>query len=140
MRVVQMELYAPASYVAASPEVRLQVVNGCGPGGWKVDIVPDCIWGLDISAVCDIHDWMYSVGITLADKEEADRVFLNNTLRLIDSTPGWWNQLLIVKQLRRNRARVYFEAVHYCGGPAFWDGKNPQSHLIPATLALAAGA
>lgn len=135
MKVIEMQLYAPASYVAAPPETRLQVVNGCGPGGWKAALVPDRMWGLDVSAACDIHDWMYTVGQTLADKEEADRVFLNNLHRLIESAPGWHNQLWLMKRLRRNRARVYYEAVHLCGGPAFWDGKNDQSNLIPAAVA-----
>jgi len=132
------QLYAPSSYVAASPQVRAQVVNGCGPGGWKVDLVPDRMYGLDVSAACDIHDWMYTVGLTLADKEEADRVFLNNLLRLIDSAPGWIGQLWLVKKLRRTRARVYYEAVHHFGGPAFWSGKNPEDNMVPVLLAGAA--
>jgi len=137
MNVIQMQLYAPASYIAAPPETRLQVVNGCGPGGWKVDLVPDRMWGLDVSPACDIHDWMYVVGLTLADKEEADRVFLNNLLRLIDSAPGWHNQLWLLKRLRRNRARFYYEAVQHFGGPAFWSGKNQQTNLVPASSAAA---
>lgn len=126
-------LYAPASYVAASPEVRAAVVNGCGPGGWKADLVPDTIWGLNIAAACDIHDWMYTLGTTLAHKDEADRVFLNNMLRLIDAAGGW----RLLRALRRARARVYFEAVQHFGGPAFWKGKNPAEEIILATEALA---
>lgn len=131
--MTQALLYAPESYVAASPEVRAHVVNGCGPGGWKVDLVPDTIWGLDIAAVCDIHDWMYAAGTTLADKEEADRVFLNNILRLIDLGSSCW----LLRRLRRRRARIYYEAVQHFGGPAFWAGKNPAQTLIPASEAFA---
>lgn len=126
-------LYAPASYISASPEVRSTVVNGCGPGGWKVDLIPDSIWGLNIAAVCDIHDWMYATGQTLADKDEADRVFLNNSLRLIDAASSCW----ILRQLRRRRAKTYYEAVQHFGGPAFWAGKNPGECLIPASEAAA---
>lgn len=122
-------LYAPESYVAAPPQVRATVVNGCGPGGWKVDIIPDTIWGLDIRPACDIHDWMYTAGETIADKDEADRVFLNNCLRLIDAAGGLW----LVRALRRRRARVYYEAVRHFGGPAFWANKNHRGELIPVT-------
>ena len=120
MQIIQMELYAPASYHAASPEVRLQVTNGCGTAGWKGRLVPDSIWFLCITPACNIHDWMYTVGLTLADKDEADRVFLNNVCRLIDEAGG--PGFLI--DLRRDAAKGYFEAVHVFGGPAFWAGKN----------------
>ena len=125
------QLFAPETYVNASPEVRARVVNGCGPSGWKVDLVPDHIWGLNIAAACNIHDWMYVMGKTTADKEEADRVFLNNMLRLIEAAGSIW----LLRKLRRMRARAYYEAVHIFGGPAFWKGKNPETQLIPATVA-----
>jgi hypothetical protein len=119
-------LYAPETYVRSSDKVRSLVVNGCGPGGWKVDIIPDTIYGLDISPACNVHDWMYTGGETLADKEEADRVFLNNMLRIIDAAGGWW----VLRQLRRRRARVYYEAVQHFGGPAFWSGKNKKDNCL----------
>lgn len=124
-------LYAPASYVDAPPETRAQVINGCGPGGWKVDLVPDTIWGLDVSPACDIHDWMYATGETIEDKDEADRVFLNNVLRLIDAAGGCG----LMKRLRRRRARIYYKAVQHFGGPAFWAGKNADTHLITLEIA-----
>lgn len=61
---------------------------------------------------------MYHVGQTVADKEEADRVFLNNLLRLIEAGSGW------LKMLRRRRALDYYQAVVAFGGPAYWAGKN----------------
>lgn len=119
-------LYAPEGYVAASPEVRSQLTNGCGAGGWKLDLVPDSLLGLDILPACNIHDWMYSAGETLADKQEADRVFLNNMLRLIETDSSCW----ILKHIRRKLARGYFEAVEHFGGPAFWEGKNPAGNMV----------
>jgi len=127
------QLYAPPSYVTATPEVRAAAVNGCGTGGWKGSLVPDTLWGLSVTAACNIHDWMYTAGGTLADKDEADRVFLNNMLRLVEAAGGW----AILKQLRRNRAREYYEAVHIFGGPAFWAGKNPDTHTISNLEAIA---
>lgn len=114
-------LYAPESYWSATPEIKAIVLNGCGPGGWKVDLVPDTIWLLDVSPACDIHDWMYACGATIADKDEADRTMLNNCLRLIQAAGGWWP----LPMLRRQRAKIYYLAVKYFGGPAYWSGKNP---------------
>lgn len=119
-------LYAPELYLTLPAAERKKLVNGCGPGGWKIDLVPDTIWGLDISEACNIHDFMYLIGTDLAAKEEADRVFLNNTLRLIDSR----DSMRWLKKLRRQRAREYYEAVHLFGGPAYWHGKNPTINML----------
>lgn len=112
------KLYAPEAYWQLSPAAKAVICNGCGSAQAKFDFVPDSIWGLSIKPVCDIHDFMYLFGQTLADKEEADRVFLNNLLRLIEAGSGW------LKMLRRRRALKYYEAVVAFGGPAYWDGKN----------------
>ncbi|MBE0598331.1 MAG: hypothetical protein IH614_13770 [Desulfuromonadales bacterium] len=128
-------LYAPAAYVAAPAEVRSLVVNGCGPRGWLRDLVPDTLYGLDVAAACNIHDWMYVAGATIEEKREADRVFLNNLLRLVNAAGGFW----LLRQLRRRRARTYYEAVEHFGGPFFWDGKNPADHLITAAAAAIHG-
>lgn len=125
------KLYAPDDYIKASKKVRARAVNGCGTAGWKGAIIPETFYGLKITAACNIHDWMYLKGQTAADKEEADRVFLNNLLRIIDAETRWgW-----LKWLRRRRALKYYHAVRIAGGPAFWDGKNEYNNLIPANLA-----
>lgn len=124
-------LYAPAAYVNAATVVRRLVVNGCGTGGWKGALVPETIYGLDVTAACNIHDWMYVAGETIADKEEADRTFLNNLLRMVDASGGPW----LLRRLRRRRARIYYEAVKIFGGPAFWHNKNPQGTMITAAMA-----
>lgn len=113
------KLFAPKSYWQASPELRKSIRNGCGVAGWKGKLVPNSMWGLDISKACDIHDWMYHWGKTEADRAEADRVFLNNLVRIINHQGG------ALAGLRRYRATTYYNAVHRFGGAAFWDGKNP---------------
>jgi hypothetical protein len=119
-------LYAPNSYTHASEAIRAAVVNGCGPGGWKFDLVPDTIYGLNITLACNIHDWMYHEGETIADKDTADRVMLNNLLRMIDvaRAPFW------LRKLRCWRARTYYNAVHLYGGSAFWADKNNGNETI----------
>lgn len=114
-------LFNPEGYIDCPPIERNKICNGCGAANSKFDFVPDSIYGLKISEACNRHDWMYHFGKTIEDKEQADRVFLNNLLRLIEAQTGTLNRLL--KPLRRRRALKYYEAVVAFGGPAFWSGK-----------------
>lgn len=114
-------LHAPASFMNSPMHVLAEVCNGCGAANAKFDFVPDRIYGTDISAACQIHDFMYDVGTTIEDKEEADRVFLNNILRLIERDKHKWYK---PTWLQRRRAQKYYWAVSQYGGPAFWAGKN----------------
>ena len=124
-------LYAPPGYIEATTEVRRLAVNGCGPGGWKIDVIPDTLWGLDITEACNIHDWMYTAGSTIDDKDEADRVFLNNMIRIVNAGTHCWPLL----PLRRRAARIYYEFVSHFGGPAFWSGKNSVDTMHTVRLA-----
>ncbi len=120
MKLFAPQLYGfqPNSYHEATPEMIADAAGGCGPGGSGDKYVPDTIWGLRVTPSCSIHDWMYHYGLTNEDKEVADRVFLNNMLRQIEAAEGW------IKPLRRLRARTYYNAVKYFGGPAFWSNVN----------------
>lgn len=112
-------LVAPDTYWNATPSQRERLCNGCGTSGIPV---PDTIYGLSITVACDIHDIGYQIGDTLADKEQADREFLNNMLRIIQSAPsGQWPVIgPVLCMLRRRRALKYYDAVSLFGGPAFW--------------------
>ena len=111
-----VKLYEPAGYKALSASEKEACCNGCGSKslGW---LVPDSIWGLNITDVCNIHDYMYSRGTTLQDKEYADRVFLNNLVRKIDDNNKWF------RFLRRRRALKMYWVVKTFGEAAFWDNK-----------------
>lgn len=112
-------LFAPSDFKMSNPTYLFPICNGCGAANSKFDFVPDRIFGTDISAACVIHDYMYYQGVTVEDKDEADRVFLNNLLRIIDREKKWYKP----KMWMRIRARNYYRAVKYFGGPAFWAGK-----------------
>lgn len=113
-------LYAPASFKNSPLELLAHICNGCGAANAKFDFVPDKIYGMYIGHACHIHDWMYNEGRTLEDKMQADRVMLNNMLRLIDRGNRWYRP----KLLMRRRALKYYYAVKCFGGPAFWQGKG----------------
>lgn len=113
-------LFAPETYKKLTAAALAALANGCGVIGWKIDLVPDTLWGLAIKEACNIHDYMYHTGETIEDKNEADRVFLNNMLRLITAKTKYkW-----LRNLRRRRALLYYFAVKNFGGPAFWDAKQ----------------
>lgn len=113
-------LYAPEEYWCLTQVQREEMTNGCGTRGLIGLLVPDTIYGLDVSEACRIHDFQYAVGSTPEEKDSADRAFINNLLRIIDANTKWkW-----LRKLRAERARTYYHAVCNFGGPAFWDGKN----------------
>lgn len=122
---MQTQLFAPEAFWDLTDEQRAKLCNGCGPGKMLGFLVPDTLWGLSIAPACDIHDFMYITGETIADKDSADRVFLNNMLRLIDANTRWdW-----LKYFRARKARTYYLAVRELGGPWFWAGKNSPHEL-----------
>ena len=109
------KLFEPEGYKALTAAEKAKICNGCGSkglGGW---LVPDTVWGLNITDCCNIHDFMYSQGTTLKDKEYADRIFLNNLVRVIDSGSK------LLRWLRRRRALKMHWAVDKFGEAAFWD-------------------
>lgn len=114
-------LYAPASFLNTPMKTLRALCNGCGAANSKFDFVPDRVYGTSINEACHIHDFMYSEGTTLEDKEEADRVFLNNMIRLIERDKHKWYKPTM---LQRRRALKYYEAVVSFGGSAYWAGKN----------------
>lgn len=115
-------LFAPAAYWQLTAAGRAELeLNGCGPDGWKNRLVPERLLGVAITAACNIHDYMYIVGETEADREEADRVFLNNMLRIVEAESANW----LTRTLRRRLALHYYAAVRDFGGPFFWADKNP---------------
>ena len=112
-------LYAPDLYWKLEEKEKAEICNGCGPRdfGW---LVPDTLWGLNVSEAADIHDFMYYNGKTLVDKTRADEIFLNNMVRIIEKETKWnW-----LRKLRCMRAQKYFWAVHRFGEPAFWADKS----------------
>jgi hypothetical protein len=112
-------IFAPTGYSNLLPEQKGAICNGMGAADSLLSsFIPNTMYGLDVEEAGNIHDYMYHVGKTIEDKLIADRVFLNNMLRIINECGGW------LGPLRRRRAMKYYEAVHYFGGPAFWSDKS----------------
>lgn len=118
-------LFAPETYWNLTPHDRKILTNGCGTKGIGGLLVPDTVWGLSITPACNIHDYMYHEGKTIEDKQSADRTFLNNMLRIVETESSFG----LLKTLRSYRAMSYYEAVRDFGGPAFWSGKNKPEEM-----------
>lgn len=70
-------------------------------------------------------DHMYKWGLTEEERAEADRVFLNNMLRIINAHGG------CLAWFRRYRAMTYYNFVRKYGGPHYWAGKNrPEDEMV----------
>lgn len=119
--VAQGLLFAPRGFLNTPASQLEKMSNGCGSENALFDFIPDTNWGECIGATCIIHDYMYTVGHTIYAKEEADRVLLNNNLRIIERVTGWRR---LLKILMRRRALKMYEVVHVFGGPAFWADKD----------------
>jgi len=115
-------IVAPESYKNADTALLFSICHGCGSSQSKFDLVPDTLYGLDISPACFPHDWAYKFGKTKQDKQQADFDFLRNMLTLINNDTGFIGIMLRIP--RRRRALKYYEAVNRFGDKAFWAGKT----------------
>lgn len=125
-------VWAPEDFWKLTKEQLQNLIGngGCGAGKWGDYLVPDTIWFLKIKPACTIHDFMYYLGETLADKEKADRVFYNNMLRIVEAKTSWgW-----LKKLRRRRAKIYYSFVKEFGAPAYWKNKNKSTEFKEVIL------
>ena len=114
----------PCCYHQAGTDLINETTGGCGPGGVGDYFVPDHLLFVSIKECCRLHDWLYKWGRTIEDKKIADRVFLNNMLRTIGEKRS------ILNSIRRRRAKKYYLAVKWFGGPVFWSGKNQLSEVV----------
>ena len=115
-----MKLFAPEAYWNAPRAEIDRIAGGCGPGRIGDKLIPDSLLGASIKEACRIHDYMYHVGATVEDKKEADRVFLNNMLRIIFAGAKFF----ALRYPRIFMAYVFYRMVKEFGGPAFWKSKN----------------
>lgn len=121
----RIELYAPPEYWKLTDDERKNF--RCGPGRGVLELlVPETIYGLCVTPACAIHDFMYREGPpTDQGKTEADLVFLNNMIRIIETKTK--NKTLM--RLRLRRARIYYESVKLMGGAAYWNEKNNPEYM-----------
>lgn len=129
------KMIIPESFNNATDQEIEDNTNGCGLGGWLGLLVPDSIFGADVSLACLIHDWMYYKGLTIEDKIQADIAFLHNLLTL---TLEDYRGLADYKRVQRiKRCYVYFKAVERYGKYAFMKdiegikSRDAIKHLLP---------
>ena len=102
-----MGLLAPLDYVLASREEKEKIVNQCGPDGFLNRIVPNYLFGLDVSEACNIHDWEFAWARNSKEFKEADWTFKRNLEHLIKAK----TQDSFLRFIRLALAKVYYLAV-----------------------------
>ena len=110
-------IFAPDTFWLLTNKER---VGGCGAGKLGDLLIPDSLWGLNVTFMCKIHDYMYAQGKTEEEREVADRTFRNNLMRWVSFS----TDSSFISWLRMRRAVKYYNAVRMFGGPAFWNGKH----------------
>jgi hypothetical protein len=95
---------------------------GCGPGGVGDYLVPDTMWGLDISEACRVHDWYYRFfrDRSLDAKRLADGFMLTNTLQIVNTQ----SSNFFVRALRRVRCHTYHKMVKTFGKSSWKSAKS----------------
>ncbi len=117
-----VKLYCEYGFNKANNVFKKCICNQCGPGGWKIDVVPDSILGIHIGEACNIHDWMYEFSEKRTKyKNIADKVMLDNCIRLIRAKKKQWGW---TRRLREKIAYGYYLGVKKGGGISFWENDD----------------
>lgn len=113
-----VSLLCPISMASARMDDIMIQTGGCGRDGLEDRLIPDTIWGLDISPVCRVHDWMY-IDAAESARKHGDQDRLSEAERFADGIMGA-NLISIIKQktgskvvqwMRLRRAYKYIDAV-----------------------------
>lgn len=89
-------------------------------------LIPNRIYGLDVTEASDIHDYMCTYPKYFKTKQDAvnwkrmaDNMLLDNVIIIIERDTRWqW-----LKNLRRYRAMSFYNAVDSFGDESFFDDK-----------------
>ena len=108
-------LYVPLGFALMPKEARKELFNGCGPAGWKYDIIPDNILGVFIGDCCDCHDYGYEFGTTKEEKDFSDMLLLRNMIRRVNRKSANF----FTRFIRRTIALRYYDAVYEAGKSSF---------------------
>jgi len=124
---VEYELESCKEFQDSSSKIIRDNWNGIGrEGAWYNGLIPNTVYGLDISLTTADHDLAYALLRHLVDKKLADDRFYRNMCKLIDKESHW-----SLKWLRKRRALKYYLAVRYFGFSAFNKSiDNPSIELV----------
>ena len=83
-----------------------EIMNGCGSKG-AGGIVPDTLWGLRVTAICNIHDVTHYMARTPDDCKKSNLLLLRNLTTFINNNSANF----VMRWARRYRAMSYYSAV-----------------------------
>jgi hypothetical protein len=120
-----VHLVAPFEFLIPNERVE-NFDHYCGAGrGFGDIVIPDRMWGLNISPACAVHDEMWNIApATWEAFHASNSIFLRNLIQLITIQ----SKSSILKRLRLYRAVTYYNAVDSFGKNIFWKLKREQGH------------
>ena len=117
------EMKIPTAYYELSAIEKKRLCNGCGPHGWKSEYISNS-WFISgyfhsdsLKECCNVHDFMYHVGVLKSHKTQADKWFLYNMNFCIARSDAWW----WLKKTRQQQAKLYYKFVCEFGDRYFYD-------------------
>ncbi len=115
----EYDFIAPRSFWECSNTELLSIWNnlGAADGGWKNKLIPETIWGVNISLASLPHDWCFAKGTTERQFHKANLYFLYNMNQIIRRHSS--NEFM--KALRYLRSNKYYIAVE---SPLGWKAFN----------------
>jgi hypothetical protein len=103
-------ILAPRYYWDYTKEEKEKLLNKCGCDPVTSSLVPNSIFGTDLSMACKVHDAMYINGKTPADKRLADDLFDKNLVISVNkSSKGF------MRSIKLGVAKVYYWAASFFG-------------------------
>lgn len=96
----------------------------CGAGKFGDLIVPDTMWGVNVSPACQVHDDMYEMAEpSWAEFHYSNAILFLNCASIITAN----STNFITRNARIARAAFYLLMVSTAGAPIFWGIKQEQA-------------
>ena len=101
--------------------------SACGAGKLGDYLIPDTLWGLNVSPACYIHDQMWSLAEpSWSDFHASNALLFVNCAFIIQARSANF----FIRDLRIARAATYLLAVSTLGAPIFWSLKEKQGFKV----------
>lgn len=135
----RMVLECHPTFLQISDKFRNAVVNGCGPGSWKYNCVPNRPAGFDFVWTCNGHDWDYFLYGLVAELGVKGKMYADIRARhnwgsvVIQMPKPWWVPGFFEGRWRRHCSdipQIYYLAVKNLGNGAYFKATEEMKQVM----------